>query len=231
VVTLACDKPAVIVAGNHDFYSTGPDRRNISDVLKLMRQEADRQNSRASAEIAIILSAEDPVYEMGQIRIVGLTLWSDWAQAGRWMGAANDLQWTARARALANHAKVGPREYGAIRTERGPWNQFDATGEHFRERAILVDELTVTHDGPTVVVTHHPPIADCIDAYRSIAAPWWTPAFYVSDLLPALPVQMHPDLWVCGHVHVPFDTHFGRTRVVCNPVEGGRFDPHLVIEI
>jgi hypothetical protein len=74
---LARGKPAIIVAGNHDFY-----QRTISDVIRLMREEAHRQNARACREIVTVLSADDPVCEIEQVRFIGLTLWTDWAQAG-----------------------------------------------------------------------------------------------------------------------------------------------------
>jgi len=127
--------------------------------------------------------------------------------------------------------KTAPREYGAIKTERGGWTPYDAVAEHAREKAILLDELVCTHDGPTVVVTHHPPLAACADAYMDHRLPWWAPAFYASDILPTLPDQIQPDVWICGHVHAPYDAKCGRTRVVCNPVEGMRFNPNLVIEV
>jgi hypothetical protein len=180
-----------------------------------------------------VLSAEDPVCEIGQTRFIGLTLWTDWAQASRWV--PNRIPHVvelsaAEARAGAGHWRSGAREYGAIRTERGRWSPYDAVAEHAREKAILLDELVSPHPGPTVVVTHHPPLADCADAYRG-RAPWWAPAFYGSDLLPILPEEIRPDVWIFGHVHAAFDVRCGRTRAVCNPVEGGRFNPQLIIEI
>jgi len=230
VVDLARGKPAILVPGNHDYYAAGSDQRTISEILKLIRQEADRQNAQAGDEVVTILSADNPVHEIEQTRFIGLTLWSDWAQAGRWMDAANENKWAALARAEARHLSSRPREYHAIQTERGAWTPYDAVAEHAREKAILLDELFSCHDGPTVVVTHHPPLAACVDAYRDIA-PWWAPAFYASDILPTLSHQFQPDLWICGHVHAPYDAQCGRTRVICNPVEGGKFNPHLVVGI
>jgi len=227
VAELARGKPAIIVAGNHDFY-----QRTLSDAIRLMREEAHRQNERACREIVTVLSADDPVCEIERVKFIGLTLWADWAQAGRWMtDATNEIEWAARARAEASRMKTAPREYGAIRTVRGGWSPYDAVAEHAREKAILLDELVCTHDGPTVVVTHHPPLAVCADAYMDHLLPWWAPAFYASDILPTLPDQIQPDVWICGHVHVPYDAKYGRTRVVCNPVEGKMFDPNLMIEI
>lgn len=229
VVRLARGRPAIIVPGNHDLYAAGANRRTMADVLVLLHQEADRQNTLARAEIVTVLSADRPVHEIDQTRFVGLTLWSDWELAGHWRETVHAVELAARARSVATHIKTAPREYGAIRTERGAWTPYDAVAEHAREKAILLDELVYDHDGPTVVVTHHPPLVECVDAYRSIVAPWWAPAFYVSNVLKTLPHHVQPEVWVCGHVHAPYDAQAGRTRVVCNPVEGGKFNPDLII--
>jgi hypothetical protein len=189
LVQLAGGKPAILVSGNHDLYSLNQSGRTISDVLNRMQNEADRQNARARREIVTLLSADTPVCEIERVRFIGLTLWVDWAQAGCWMGAPNDIEWAARARAEARHPKVGRREFGAIIRELGGWTPYDAVAEHARKKAILLDEL-VAGDGPTVVVTHHP-LAECVDAYQAIA-PWRAPAFYTSDLLPTVPEQFRP---------------------------------------
>jgi Icc-related predicted phosphoesterase len=235
VVALARGKPSIIVPGNHDLYTEGPeDRRTISEFIRLLRDEAERQNARAHQDIVTVLSADDPVCELGQVRFIGVTLWTDGAQASRW--APNrappcDELCAAEARSLAGHWRSGAREYRAIRTERGPWTPYDALAEHARERAILLDELVSYHHGPTVVITHHSPLAHCADVYRGRGVPWWAPAFYGSELLPLLPEEIRPDLWVFGHVHAAFDVQCGRTRAIANPVEGGQFNPRLVAEL
>ena len=235
-VALARGKPAIIVAGNQDLYTNGPeDRRTISEFHRLLRNEAERQNARAHRDIVTVLSADDPVCELGQVRFIGVTLWTDWAQASRWVPNQEAPKChemcAAEARSLAGHWRSGPREYRAIRTERGPWTPLDAVAEHGRERAILLDALAGYHHGPTVVITHHAPLANCADVYRGRGVPWWAPAFYGSELLPALPEEMRPDLWVFGHVHAAFDVQCGRTRAIANPVEGGQFNPRLVVEL
>ena len=234
VVTLARGKPAIIVPGNHDLYTNGPeDRRTISEFIQLLRNEAERQNARAHRDIVTVLSAEDPVCERGQVRYIGVTLWTDWAQSSRWAHPEAPLRHevcAAEARSLAPHFRSGAREYRAIRTERGPWTPYDAVAEHARERAKLIDELTKDHHGPTVVITHHAPLAHCADVYRD-RVPWWAPGFYGSELLPVLPEGIRPDLWVFGHVHAAFDVQCGRTRAIANPFEGGQFNPRLVVEL
>src|SRR4030088_3677098 len=77
------------------------------------------------------VDADSPVCKIKQTRFIGLTLWTDWAQAGRWMpdpakAKANAIVWTARARGWAVPLETGPREYRAIKTERGLWTPYDA---------------------------------------------------------------------------------------------------------
>jgi Icc-related predicted phosphoesterase len=234
VVALAQGRPSIMVPGNRDLYAKGPeDRRTISDVHRLLRKEADRQNKRAQRNIVTVLSAGDPVCELEQVRFIGVTLWTDWVQSSRWVlkdSPYSDEMFVAFARRITWHQRK-LREYEFIRTERGPWTPYDAVAENARERAILLDELAFDHDGPTVVVTHHAPLANCVDVYRGQGLPWWTPGFYASELLFAVSQQIRPDLWVFGHVHAAFDIQLGRTRAIANPVEGGQFSPRLVVEV
>src|SRR3984893_5653066 len=157
VVALARGKRSIMVRGNHDVYTGGPqDRRTISDFDRLLRDEAERQNARAHRDIVTVLSPDDPVCDLGQVRFIGVTLWTDWAQSGRWVPnpeapKCHEVR-AAEARFLAGHFRRRVREYQAIRTERGPWTPYDSLAEHARERAILLDELAFFHDGPTVVI-------------------------------------------------------------------------------
>jgi predicted phosphodiesterase len=238
VVALAQGRRSIMVRGNRDLYTVGPeDRRTISDFDQLLRDEAERQNARAHQNLVTVLSADDPVCELGKVRFIGLTLWTDWAQANRWLPNPDahkghgPLICVAEARVAAEHSRGGTREYQAIRTERGPWTPYDAFAEHARERARLIDELTNSHLGPTVVITHHPPLANCADVYRDRGLPWWAPASCGSELLTAIPEEIRPDLWIFGHVHAAFDIQCGRTRAIANPVEGGQFNPRLVVEV
>lgn len=235
VVALAQGRPAIIVPGNHDLYSAGPeDTHTITDFLKRLRDEAERQNARAHKDIVMVLSADDPVCQLEQARFIGVTLWTDWAQASRWVPKESTPRHelcAAEARAMAGHWRSGAREYRAIRTSSGLWTPYDAVAEHAREKALLLDELVSYHHGPTIVITHHPPLPDCADVYRGLGVPWWAPAFYGSELLPVLPEDLRPDIWVFGHVHAAFDVRCGKTRAIANPFEGGQFNSQLVIEL
>jgi hypothetical protein len=238
VVALARGRPPIIVPGNHDLYTDGPETAApFPNLIRLHRNEAGVRNACAHSDIVIrALSAQTiRVRELEQVRFIGLTLWTDWAQANRWLPNPDahkghgPLICVAEARVAAEHSRGGTREYQAIRTERGPWTPYDAFAEHARERARLIDELTNSHHGPTVVITHHPPLANCADVYRDRGLPWWAPALAVQTP-PAIPEEIRPDLDIWSRA-CAFDIQCGRTCAIANPVEGGQFNPRLVVEV
>ena len=87
---------------------------------------------------------------------------------------------------LAVDPVTGSREYlGSIRKADGtPWQPADAMAAHRIERAALHEALRIAHDGPSVVVTHHPASPRAADQFRTEpGVPWWVPAFYASTAL------------------------------------------------
>ncbi len=78
--------------------------------------------------------------------------------------------------------------------------------------------LARPHPGPTVAVTHHPPIAEAADRFRDApGVPWWVPAFYATTLLTDLPSADRPALWISGHFHAAHDLALHGTRCLANP--------------
>ena len=241
IVELASGKPAILVPGNHDYYRADfQDERTMTDFERLLIEEARRQNARSRGiDLVTVLTSDNPDCEISGVKFVGLTLWTDWALAGRWASESTaaghcDEMYAAASRQQAGHWRNGVREYGVIRlgVDRA-WSPYDVVAEYARQKAILLDELSTFDPDdktPTVVVTHHCPLPHGADVYRE-QGPWWTPAFYCSDLLLKMPEVLRPHAWIFGHVHAPFDEQHGRTRAVCNPVEGGCFKPNLIIEI
>lgn len=82
---------------------------------------------------------------------------------------------------------------------------------HRATRSFIEAELCRTHDGPTVVVTHHAPHPDSLPPSHGELA--WCYASDLSELI----IERGPDLWIHGYVHQATDYRVGRTRVVCNP--------------
>lgn len=73
----------------------------------------------------------------------------------------------------------------------------------------------------TLVVTHYLPLEDSVDA-RWKGSP--ANCFFVTDCS-NLVQSREPRIWCHGHTHAAKDYHYGRTRVICNPLgyphEGG----------
>jgi calcineurin-like phosphoesterase family protein len=231
---LAQGRPVVLVPGNHEHYAPTGDPRTAPQLLAALETEVDRLNG-LGGRIHLLQGAR--MHIIGGVRFVGTTLWSDWELAGRWLAAdAPDRPGdpVAYAAARMTDPVTGSREYlGSIRTADGrPWQPADAMAAHRTERAALHAALRAPHDGPTVIVTHHPASPLAADRFRNApGVPWWVPAFYASTALDDLPDAARPDLWISGHFHAGHDMHVGRCRWVSNPVEGTTYRPDLVVDI
>lgn len=178
--------PVLYVAGNHEFYEHD--------------WAATRQALRAAcAGTRVSLLDEDAVVIEG-IRILGCTLWTDFALLGD----------GTQAEAMAA-AERGMMDYHVIGTDTGPLRAAQTLADHQRSRAWLQAELARPFDGPTLVVTHHGPHA--LSIHPRFAANRLNPG-YVSDLSPLL---VQADLWLHGHTHDSFDYRVGRCRVMANP--------------
>jgi 3',5'-cyclic AMP phosphodiesterase CpdA len=231
---LAGGRPIVLVPGNHERYAPTGDPRTAPELIAALEAEVARINAEAP-RITLLQGGASAVID--GVRFVGATLWSDWSLAGRWLGsetpgAPEDP--VAYAAARMTDPVTGSREFrGSIRNGDGStWSPEDAMAAYSRERAALMEALSARHDGPTVVVTHHPASPLAADAFRDApGVPWWVPAFYATTVLDDLPETDRPDLWVSGHFHAAHDMAIGRTRWIANPVEGGGFSPERIVTI
>lgn len=202
--------PVVYVAGNHDFYGTDL----AADYAGIY------------GEVGIeLLHPGRPTIEIAGTRVVGSTLWTDYAIAGD-VDAARS--WARRSMPDLLSIDLGMRR---IATR-------DLLDMHRQQRMTIERELVRPFDGPTIVVTHHAPHP------RSLRSPMLTPddGSYASDLS-AIIERYEPAAWIHGHVHNSRDYYVGATRVVCNPRgyaitsrdgrrhENPGFDPMKVIEI
>jgi len=201
--------PIVMVAGNHEFYGS-----SLNGELARARAEA------AKFEVTFL---ENAAAEIGAVRFIGATLWTDYDFFGE------DRRFSAMAA-----ANKGLNDHRAILAESPPQAAFTsshARERHLKSRRYIERTLAAPFDGPTVVVTHHVVHERSVD--RRYAAHPLTPAF-VSDLSETIG-RHQPDLWAHGHTHTSFDYRIGKTRVVCNPHgyggENPAFDPALVVEV
>lgn len=231
---LAQCRPIVLVPGNHERYAPTGDPRTAPELLADLEAEVARVNG-LGARIHLLQEAQSCVID--GVRFVGATLWSDWGLAGRWLATDTPDRPddpVAYAAAQMTDPVTGSREYlGSIRNADGsPWQPADAMAAHRTERAALHAALRTPHDGPTVVVTHHPASPLAADRYRDQpGVPWWVPAFYASTVLEDLGDAERPELWISGHFHAGHDLAVGRCRWVSNPVEGVTYRSDFVVEV
>jgi hypothetical protein len=180
--------PVVYVPGNHEFY-----HGEIRSVLSAMH--------RAAAEQVHVLSNDS--VEIGRVRFLGSTLWTDFNLYGYTRGI--------EARRLAR--QVMP-DFSCIELSGRPFTPEASVTLHMASRNWLEAALLEGDSDRTVVVTHHVPCGRSI-ASRFLDGP-------VSVLNPAFASNLdrlmgHSALWVHGHTHDSFNYQVGITRVICNP--------------
>ena len=207
--------PVIFIAGNHEFYG-----RQMEETQEKMIDDAARLN---------IFYLEKEAIEIGDVRFLGTTLWTDYRLKSNFTQSQ-----------LMKFAQRNLNDHVLIRTEQGLFSPEMALAEHELSRAWLAEELAKPFPGKTVVVTHHGPHPKSVHPrYQDDPLS----SAFNSDLSELMP---HADLWLHGHVHDSFDYQVGRCRVVANPAgyiqnrwagkdkflfENEYFDPQLLVEV
>ncbi len=207
----AIDAPTVLIVGNHEYYDEVIE--NLIDDLR----------AQSGAEVQFL---DGDAIEIAGVRILGATLWTDFAlnpdrriKAMHGMhNLMNDFRWIKRRSSTRGTRKVDPRHLVEIHNAQLSW---------------LAAELTKPFDGPTIVVTHHAPSRRSLDRRddSSLIA-----AAYASNLDDFIKGK-NIDVWVHGHIHENQDYRIGNTRIIANPYgykEGSSnpdFNPNFVLEI
>jgi 3',5'-cyclic AMP phosphodiesterase CpdA len=202
--------PVVYVPGNHEYYDG-----------EFGALEAAMHDAAASVDNVYFLNNATLVDPLGQWRVLGTTLWTDFDLYG------NDED--SRAASIAAAERVMLDYRGLIQVTWTAGNDSSGQGAlqdntprnltpadtialHRHARAWLEAELAKPFAGKTIVVTHHAPHR------RSLAERYAddvVSAGFVNDL-PSL-VRAPVTLWVHGHTHTAFDYVENGARVVCNP--------------
>jgi 3',5'-cyclic AMP phosphodiesterase CpdA len=207
------DRPVIYIAGNHEAYGTDIDR-----FLEKAREAAAGTN---------IIVMENDVVDIGGVRIIDCTLWTDFGLYGDPHGAM----------ALAGERMNDYRRIRHMNYERR-LRPIDTLARHRRSRAFIEEQLARPFAGKRVVVTHHAPYFGGL-ASGTEKDP--LSAAYASDLVPLIE-SCGPDVWIYGHTHRSDDTLLGRTRVLSNAKGYGpglgastwdnpMFDPKFTVEI
>jgi Icc-related predicted phosphoesterase len=195
--------PVVTVLGNHDYYGS-----TIDIGLKAAKRDAGEH----------IHVLENDTVIIGQVRIIGATLWTDFEIEHGVDG--QELPLDERKAFAIQVCKRYMMDFQTI--FRSAWPDDGMPGlltakelidRHMESRAYIVAQLARPFDGTNVVLSHHAPSPRSLHpdfkGHPSNAA-------FASDLS-ALIDDGKPNLWVHGHVHHFLDYQQGQTRVLCNP--------------
>lgn len=202
--------PEVIyVAGNHEYYG-----ENLRSLLAEMRWTAKKLG---------VHFLENNTVELGDVRFLGTTLWSDFELYGR--GLAKTMHMKAARQQISDYSTIFAAGERFIEPQ-------ETLRLHRNARKFLKQELKKPYSGKTVVVTHFAPHRGCVP--QQFAGSVLSP-YFVSDM--ASIMRQHPiDLWVVGHTHHNIDLIESRCRVISNqmgyPLEQcAKFNKDLIIEL
>jgi 3',5'-cyclic AMP phosphodiesterase CpdA len=207
------DTPIIYVNGNHELYG-----QRLPDLLDTLKEEAARLG---------IQFLENASVEIGGVRFLGATLWTDfringWAK-GRDPNGDDARSAMYDARRLMNDyrcIRFGPKR----KNRRDRIRPSDTLAMHCASREWLGRSLQEPFAGKTVVVTHHAPLLQSVPPRR--VGDRYTP--YYASHMPEL-VRAPVDLWIHGHFHTSVDYAVEGTRVISNPRgRNAKDNPHFV---
>lgn len=200
---IAPHMPVVAVLGNHDYYGSSIDR-----ALEYARKWTVGTN---------VHILENDTFHRGDLRIVGATLWTDFAIAAHDSGhlpmqARRDLAVRECMRYLLDFRLIY-RSDARVGDESGLITADEMISRHEESRAYIENEIAKSFKGTTMVLTHHAISQKSLDprftGHISNAA-------FASDLTDVIHAR-RPHFWVHGHIHRFADYVEGDTRVLCNP--------------
>ena len=196
-------KPVVYVAGNHEFYT-----HEYKKTLMTLREEC------AGSRIHFL---EKDTFIYKGTRFIGCSLWADLYLEGE-----------RTAEAIAKSLN----DFRKITYDNEPFNPKAFSELYYTSKEWLEKELAKSHDGKTIVVTHHAPTEWSWDNSFNILKK----LAYCNDLK-YLFHEYEIDAWFHGHIHSPGDYRIAGSRILSNP-RGyiGRkvvntFDQNLIVDI
>lgn len=185
-------KGHIYVPGNHEYY------RNDIEIL-------DHQFEEKAAALGLHFLQRRSV-EIGGVRFLGCTLWTDYRIQPGWAMGAELL------------AKAFLPDYKLIRHRGKRLTPTDTIDLHRCNVDWLESMLSVPFAGKTVVITHHAPHPGSIHPRFNLSP---INAAFVSDLSRLIPKA---DFWLHGHMHDSFDYRvlkLGAAEVVGENAEAG----------
>lgn len=183
--------PVVAVLGNKEFHGLEFD------------EARQRLMATAPAGVSVLDRSVDFFnLEDRELRVLGATLWTDYAVLGDPVGAMGMARYS-----VMDHRRIA-------RAGGRAFTPTDALREHEASRKWLEVELAKPHGGPTLIVTHHVPHPSVRNPRFSPTDPL-SPAFQsdLSDLL-YLASAKQVEAWIFGHHHHCVDAHVLGVRLL-----------------
>ena len=180
-------KPALFVAGNHEYY-------HCAD----MGEAADGFAAWLADNHPHAHFLRDEGVSIDGVHFFGGTMWTDFS------GGSERAMW---------YAQTGMSDFRVIRTGGGaPLAPQETVGFHNR----FVEKLTAWFESPLegrrAVVTHHAPVVKPKTKYKGSPL---SPAFNATDMAGIID-RYQPDLWIYGHTHECDDQAVEGTRIISN---------------
>lgn len=202
----------VFVHGNHEYYGNRIDKaRRQTDQAMQNYYSAHAPETFGTADFPHIFFLDNSSVLIAGYTFVGGTCWTDYNLDGN-------------PHLAAFHAQQGLNDFRRIKvhdTKNGSYRRLlssDILHEHNVTAQYIWDKLWQYEQadclGKTVVVTHHAPAAESIDA-DFLGSPL-NPA-YANNWGNRLAYERGPRLWIHGHMHCPKDYTIGDTQIICNP--------------
>ncbi len=220
----------IYVPGNHEFYRGHPK----SGEANTFYEDQMARGRALAAALGIHLLQNDAV-EIGCVRFVGGTMWSDWSllPAGwsrKMAMMMSQKGWVDRSYVSERFYHNDFREilYGG-RTSRHRLTPSQSIELHRESYDFFARTLSEPFFGETVCITHTAPAS----SVRERGTHSWL--YGSTDIEGLMQGPTAPALWIHGHVHDSWDYEIGGTRVLCNsrgyPGENPAFDPTLTVDV
>lgn len=169
---------------------------------------------------------ENEIEEYEGVMFMGATLWTDLNK--------NDPITAWHLKSSMNDYKVVQNHYPAKNVYHKLTPEHTA-GVHFKTKQYFKMMLEEHRDKPFVVITHHAPSFQSVDA--KFAHDKTMNGGYASEMSEFILDNENIKVWVHGHMHDPVNYKIGSTQVLSNPrgyipwEAGNGFDPNLTFEL
>lgn len=195
------DIPVVYVLGNHEGWGG-----HWHNTVAKMKAAAEGTNVHVLHRDQVILSG---------VRFLGATFWGDfsaWPNRREALDAAAQVTRDRNAPGMRDYRKITVAGYRRL-------HPADVLRFNNEDREFLVRKSAEPFDGPTIIVTHHPPVLS------AMKHPARDPgdATYASDWERGVR-ELAPAAWLYGHTHSPRYQQVGSTLLASHaaghPEEG-----------